>query len=96
MAQEGLTLDALRQQLERRYIIQAVQQREILGQHDMTEEEARQYYDKHPDEFMKPATVTLREILVSVPTDPKNARAAGQSGATTRRRRRSWPCASGR
>jgi parvulin-like peptidyl-prolyl isomerase len=35
----------------------------------LTEEEARQYYKAHPDEFMKPPTVTLREILVTVPTE---------------------------
>ena len=29
---------------------------------NLTEEEARQYYKAHPNEFMTPATVTLREI----------------------------------
>jgi peptidyl-prolyl cis-trans isomerase SurA len=73
LSQEGLTLDELRQTLERQYIVQTVQQREILNRMTLTEEEARQYYDKHPDEFMKPATVMLREILIVVPapTDTK-------------------------
>ena len=37
-----------------------------------------EYYDKHPDEFMKPPTVTLRELLIVVP-----APAATRPGQTT-------------
>jgi Parvulin-like peptidyl-prolyl isomerase len=44
-----------------------VQQREVLGHLQMTEEELRQYYDKHTDEFVVPPTVTLRELLIAVP-----------------------------
>jgi parvulin-like peptidyl-prolyl isomerase len=73
LGQEGLTLDALRERLERSYIVQTVQQKEILAHMNLTEEEARQYYEKHPDEFVKPAAVTMREILIAVPTDTKNA-----------------------
>ena len=58
-------------------IIGTVQQQEIMQHATLTEEEARQYYDAHPEEFMTPATVTLREMLVAVPTD--NARRPGTS-----------------
>ena len=71
LSQEGMTLDTFRENTEKQYIIQTVEQREILGHMSLTEEEARQYYDKHPDEFLKPATVMLREILVAVPTEPQ-------------------------
>ena len=37
----------------------------------LTDEEKRQYYNAHPEEFMTPATVTLREIFVHVPTEPR-------------------------
>jgi parvulin-like peptidyl-prolyl isomerase len=67
LAQEGLTLDTLRSRLDRTYIIRTVQQREVLAHMTLTEEELRQYYDKHPGEFVKPATVMLRELLVAVP-----------------------------
>lgn len=67
LAQEGLTLDGLRIKLERSYVIQQVQRREILGRMTITDEELKQYYGKHPDEFVKPATVMLRELLVAVP-----------------------------
>lgn len=67
LAQEGLTRQTLRARLDRNYIIRTVQQREVMGHMNLTEEELRQYYDKHPDEFVKPASVTLRELLVAVP-----------------------------
>jgi parvulin-like peptidyl-prolyl isomerase len=67
LTQEGLTLDGLRARLDRSYIVKTVQGKEILGHMTLTEEESRQYYDKHPDEFMKPPSVMLRELLVAVP-----------------------------
>lgn len=66
LAQENLTLENLRTKLDRNFIIRQVQQREILGRMTVTDEELRQYYGKHPDEFVKPATVMLRELLVAV------------------------------
>ena len=34
----------------------------------LTEEEAKEYYRTHPKDFEKPATVTIRELFVSLPT----------------------------
>jgi peptidyl-prolyl cis-trans isomerase SurA len=68
LTQEGLTLEELRQQLEKTFLIRAVQQREIGPSMSITQEEQRQYYDKHKADFMTPLTVTLREILVNVST----------------------------
>jgi len=68
LAQEGLTLEELREQMERTFLIRAVQQREIGPSMSITQEEERQYYAKHTSEFMTPLTVTLREILVQVAT----------------------------
>ena len=36
----------------------------------LTEEESRQYYARHPEAFMKPATLVLREIVVNIATRP--------------------------
>jgi parvulin-like peptidyl-prolyl isomerase len=41
----------------------------------ITEEEARQYYLAHKEEFAEPATVTLREILIEVPTTTQGGQA---------------------
>jgi peptidyl-prolyl cis-trans isomerase SurA len=69
LKQEGMTLADLRVNFERAWFIQAVQQRELMRNMTLTEEEARQYYNAHQDQFMKPATVTLREIAINVPAD---------------------------
>jgi peptidyl-prolyl cis-trans isomerase SurA len=67
LAQENMTVDDLRKQLERRMIIEQVQRQEIGSKLTITEEEARQYYARHPEEFTDPTTITLREILIEVP-----------------------------
>ncbi len=67
LVQAGLTLDELRQNFERTFLYQQVQRNEIMSQMRLTEEETRQYYEKHPEAFMKPATMVLSEIVVNVP-----------------------------
>ena len=68
MDQEGITLADLRENFERTYLMQRVQSQEIGQNLNITEQETRQYYAKNPDQFLKPATVTVREIFVGVPT----------------------------
>ena len=75
LKESGMTLDQLRVNFERLHISRQVEQREIMKNLQLTEEEARQYYKAHPNEFMKPPTVTLREILVTIPTDGVGAAA---------------------
>jgi peptidyl-prolyl cis-trans isomerase SurA len=67
LAQEGMTMEDLRKQLERQMLIEQVQRQEIGSKLSITEEEARQYYVKHPEEFTDSASVTLREIFIEVP-----------------------------
>ena len=69
LAQEGMTMDDLRKQLERQMLIEQVQRQEVGSKLSITEEEARQYYAKNPEEFTESASVTLREIFIEVPTD---------------------------
>ena len=63
---EGMTLDDLRQMLERQMLIQQVQQIEVFRKVILTETEAREYYNEHLDEFTDVATITLREIMIAV------------------------------
>ena len=72
MAEQGITMDSLHEQVERRLIIQSVQQYEIMERATLTEAEKKDYYDKHPDEFMSPSTVTLREIFLPVKSVPQS------------------------
>jgi peptidyl-prolyl cis-trans isomerase SurA len=76
LKQEGLTVADLRRNVEREFIKDQVQRDEIGSKLQITEEEARQYYQTHRDEFVEPASVTLREILIEVPT----ATQQGQAG----------------
>jgi peptidyl-prolyl cis-trans isomerase SurA len=69
LKQSGFTLDELRTNFEKRYLIQGLQSREIMRNVSITEEELRQYYKANPKEFMRPPSVTVREILVNVPTE---------------------------
>jgi peptidyl-prolyl cis-trans isomerase SurA len=67
LQQENMTMDALRKQLENQMLVDQVQRQEIGSKLSITEEEARQYYARHPEEFTEAASVTLREIFIEVP-----------------------------
>jgi parvulin-like peptidyl-prolyl isomerase len=84
LKQEGLTLPELRRSLERQMLISQVQQREVMGKIGVTEDEAKAYYAAHRDQFTTPSTVTLREILVEVPTSDKGVNAAQDEEAQAR------------
>ena len=68
---EGMTMADLRRNLEKNMIISRVQGTEVMGKVGISEEEARKYHTEHIADFTKPGTVTLREIFVAVPSDPK-------------------------
>lgn len=76
LKQEGMTLSDLRKQLERQFMLQRVRQDEVGAKLTITEEEARQYYLAHKNDFVEPASVTLREIFIEVPS----ATQGGQAG----------------
>ena len=71
LKQEGMTLPDLRKALERQMLVSRVQQAEVVNKIQVTEEEQKQYYDEHPDEFASVPSITLREILIAVPSDGK-------------------------
>src|SRR5687767_2449501 len=53
--------------LERQMLIDQVRRQEIGSKLTITEEEARQYHAKHPEDFTDAPSVTLREIFITVP-----------------------------
>ena len=75
---EGMTMDDLRQQLERQMLIEQVQRQEVGSKLTITEAEAHIYYEQHPEGFTDPASITLREIQIDVPTTKG---AGGESAA---------------
>jgi peptidyl-prolyl cis-trans isomerase SurA len=80
LRQEGMTIDDLRKNVERQFLRSRVQQDEIGSKLTITEEEARQYYLSHKDEFAEPATVTLREIFIEIPATTQKGQAGVKVG----------------
>jgi peptidyl-prolyl cis-trans isomerase SurA len=81
---ENMTMVDLRRSLERSMIRQRVEQNEVLGKIGVSEMDARAYYDAHTNEFTTPPTVTMREILVSIPSDSRGVNAAAAEAAKAR------------
>jgi parvulin-like peptidyl-prolyl isomerase len=89
LKQEGMTIADLRRNVERQFLIQEVQRSEVGTKLQITEEDARQYYQTHQAEFVQPATVTLREILIEAPKTAQGTtddEAAAQTAAAVRAR----------
>jgi peptidyl-prolyl cis-trans isomerase SurA len=81
LKQEGLTMDDLRRNLERTMLMQQVQRVEIMEKISISDEEARAYYDQHRNEFTSPTEITLREILIEVPTSDRGINVAQDDAA---------------
>ena len=76
LKQEGLTLADLRRNIERSMLVSQVQRVEIMNKISIDEQEARAYYDQHRTEFTSPTEITLREILLEVPTSDRGVNVA--------------------
>jgi parvulin-like peptidyl-prolyl isomerase len=81
LKQEGLSMDDLRRNLERQMLVSQVQRVEIMDKISITDEEARAYYDQHRTEFTSPTEITLREILIEVPTSERGMNVAQDDAA---------------
>ena len=81
LRQEGMTIDDLRRNVEKQFLRSRVTQDEIGSKLTITEEEARQYYLAHKQEFAETATVTLREILIEIPTSTQKGQEGVNVGA---------------
>jgi peptidyl-prolyl cis-trans isomerase SurA len=81
---ENMTMSDLRRNIERSMIVQKVQQNEVLSKIGVTDDEAKKYYDAHMSEFTTAPTVSLREILVATPSDPKGVNVAADEAAKAR------------
>ena len=76
LKQENVTMADLRRNLERQMVVSRVEQNEVFGKVAATESESRAYYEAHLSEFTTSPTVTLREILVSVPSSSQGLNVA--------------------
>ena len=74
----------LRRNMERMMLIQQVQRAEIMDKISINDEEARAYYESHKGEFTSPVEVTLREILLEVPSTDKGVNVAQDDAVRAR------------
>jgi parvulin-like peptidyl-prolyl isomerase len=84
LKQEGLTEADLRRNIERSMMVRQVQSTEVMSKISATEEEARAYYEEHRSEFTTPSELTLREILIEVPSTEKGVNVAQDDEARER------------
>jgi peptidyl-prolyl cis-trans isomerase SurA len=68
LKQENMTMADLRRSMERQMLVSRVQQQEVADKIGVTDDEAKAYYAEHKQDFTTTAEITLREILVEVPT----------------------------
>jgi parvulin-like peptidyl-prolyl isomerase len=76
LKQEGITEVDLRRNLERSMMVTQVQRNEVIEKIAVSEEEGRAYYAAHRTEFTTPQELTLREILIAVPTSDRGVNVA--------------------
>lgn len=76
LKQEGMTLPDLRKNLEKQMLVTQVQRAEVNDKVSVNDEEARAYYAAHPRDFTTPAELTLRELLIEVPTSDRGVNVA--------------------
>lgn len=81
---EGLTMTDLRRNLERSMLVQQVQRVDVMDKLGVSDEESRAYYEQHMAEFTTQAEVTLREILIEVPTSERGVNVAQDDEARAR------------
>jgi parvulin-like peptidyl-prolyl isomerase len=74
LAQEGLTVDRLKHLLSEKFVPDQVREHEVaVSIPGISDLEVRDYYDRHPDEFMAPAEMTLREIVLLAESEADKA-----------------------
>jgi peptidyl-prolyl cis-trans isomerase SurA len=84
LKQEGLSMDDLRRNLERQMLVSQVTRTEVMDKISISDEEARAYYDQHRNAFTSPTEITLREILIEVPTSDRGVNVAEDDAAKER------------
>jgi parvulin-like peptidyl-prolyl isomerase len=82
MEAEGMSMEDLRVRMERQMLVSQVQQMEVLSKVNMTDTEAREYYDSHLEEFTDPARASVREILVVLPEGSSGGISAEEQAKT--------------
>lgn len=81
---EGMTMLDLRRQLEKQMLVSRVQQTEVMSKISISDDEVKAYYEGHKQQFAATPQVTLREILIAVPTTADGVNVAVDEAARER------------
>ena len=81
LKQEGLSLDDLRRQIERQMLVSRVQQVEVAGKISVSEDDVKKFYEERRESFTTQPQLTLREILIVVPTTEKGVNVGADDAA---------------
>jgi peptidyl-prolyl cis-trans isomerase SurA len=81
LKQEGMTMADLRRNMERQMLVSGVQQREVADKIAVSEEETQAYYASRKQDFTTTSEITLREILIEVPTSNAGVNVAQDEAA---------------
>lgn len=78
---EGMTEDDLFRDIERDMLVREVQRQDVTNKIAVSEEEIRTYFENNRGEFTQPTEITVREILVAVPTSDRGINVAQDEAA---------------
>jgi peptidyl-prolyl cis-trans isomerase SurA len=84
LEQEGLTEADLRKSIERDMLIGQVRRADVTEKISVNDQEIREYYEANPREFTSPAEITIREILIAVPTSDRGVNVAEDDAAAAK------------
>jgi peptidyl-prolyl cis-trans isomerase SurA len=81
--EQGVSFEDFKAGIRNQIITQLVMREEVSRKVQMTEGEVERYFDQHKQDYVKPESVQLSEILVSTGADPDDAAkaAAGKAKA---------------
>jgi parvulin-like peptidyl-prolyl isomerase len=75
---QGLTPEDIRTGVERHLAIQQLTDREVRSKISISDDQMKVYYDRHPEQFMRPQQIRLRILLIRV--DPSGRAADWEKG----------------
>ncbi len=84
LAQDGMTIDELKDRLVEMYAPEEIIRFEVVGRMSVSDKEVAAYYITHVEEWEVPATATLREIVLLAGTDDRDRRRAEIEGIRER------------
>lgn len=76
LAQEGMSVEELRQRLIEMYAPEQIIRFEVIGRLAVSDPEIQEYYDTHPELSEKAGRATVREIVLLAEADTKAAKRA--------------------